>query len=485
MNLRKKIAQQFPLAVCGLLLLCAGCDPTDWICWAPDGEHAFVQGADNNTFLIDRTGKIVGTATDARAWLPDSRRVVAVHAVKPAGWDEYAKLIGPDRAAKTIKASTSFVEVIQTYHDDWAKFGDSPEYKKWENEVVGHTYNADWLTRAVALYLQRTKPEILAPILKASSLSVSNLIPDIYGLSTRDVLPANPAGERLLGRFADEIISVFPSPSGQAIAIAVGEPVRPVLYVISQSTNDSPMRVDDGVTEAAWSTDGQALVYAKTTVPYESLKDSMQLGTITSRRVCGTNGEVLAKFEDPKDLAGVILGQSDSFRSTGLACLPDGRVLFAAAPICLPALSSDEPSHLTLFAIQPGSMASLESVVRSADISRLPNRVDRFALSPDKKRVCIVDQQDKQQGRVSVVSLDTGELLAIQPRAVYTNADKYTQLIPAWRTTNEVTCLVPIGDPSGSTGRVEVVLANLNGQKTAISLTWSNALMKGLLVPSQ
>jgi hypothetical protein len=481
MNMGKLVSQRFFLAVSGLLVLCAGCDPTDWVCWAPDGEHAFVQGADNSTFLIDRTGKVLGTATDARAWLPDSRRVIAVHAVKPTSWDEYARLLGPDRVERTTKAAASMVEVIQAYHGDWAKFGDSPEYKKWENEVVGHTYNADWLTGAVTLYLQQTNPKILLPIFSASSISVTNFIPNIYELSARNVLPSDPPAERLLARFADDIISVFPSPSGQALAFAVGEPGRPALYVIPQSTNSSPVKVDEGVTEAGWSADGQDLVYAKTTVPYDLLQKSPQLGTITSRRVCGINGQVLAKFENPKDIAGIILGQSDSVRSTFVACLPDGRILFAAAPIRLPALSSDQPSHLTLFAIRLGPTPTLESIVRPADIARLPNRVDRFALSPDKKRASIVDQQ----GNVSVVSLDTGELLAIQGTTVYTNNDKYTQLIPTWRTTNEVTCLVPIGDPSGSTARVEVVLANLNGQKTVISLSWSNATMKGLLLPSE
>jgi hypothetical protein len=136
---------------------------------------------------------------------------------------------------------------------------------------------------------------------------------------------------------------------------------------------------------------------------------------------------------------------------------------------------------LTLFAIRPGPTPTLESIVRPADISHLPNRVDRFALSPDKTRASIVDGG----GNVSVVSLDTGELLPIQATTVYSNKDKFTQLIPAWRTTNEVTCLVPIGKSSGSTTRVEVVLANLNGQKTAISLSWSNAPMKGLLLPSE
>ena len=80
MNLGKWFSQRFLLVVSVLLVLCAGCDPTDWVCWAPDGEHAFVQGADNNTFLIDRTGKIIGNAPTRApgfptrgGWLPFTR----------------------------------------------------------------------------------------------------------------------------------------------------------------------------------------------------------------------------------------------------------------------------------------------------------------------------------------------------------------------------------------------------------------------------
>jgi hypothetical protein len=474
MNSRKLLSQRLLLAISGLLVLCAGCDPTDWVCWAPDGEHAFVQGADG-TWLIDRTGKILGNAADAKAWLPDSRRVIAVHQVKPTGWDEYARLLGPDRAAKTINAAASMVEVIQAYHGDWAKFGDSPEYKKWENEVVGHAFAADWLTGAVTLYLQQTNPKILAPIFSATTISVTNLIPDIYELSTRSVLPSDPPDERLLVRLPDEILSVSPSPNGQVLAFDVGEPDGPALYLIPQSTNSSAVMVDEGVIEAAWSTDGQDLAYAKTAVPFIS-KSDMQLGTITSRRVCGTNGQVLATFEKPKDLAGVILGQS----STHVACLPDGRILFAAAPIHLPAVTADLPGHLTLFAIRPGDTPTLESMVRPADIARLPDRVDRFSLGPDKKKVAIVDEH----GQVSIVTLDTGELLPIQTNTVYSDTGKYTQLIPNWRNATEVTCVIPAADHSSSRARAEVILANLNGQRTTISLSWSNATVKGLLLPN-
>ena len=77
----------------GFLLLAAGCDLHDFIHWAPDGQHAFVQGADG-TWLVDSSGAILGPATDARAWLPDSQHVIAVHAVKAKTWDEYAQLLG-------------------------------------------------------------------------------------------------------------------------------------------------------------------------------------------------------------------------------------------------------------------------------------------------------------------------------------------------------------------------------------------------------
>jgi hypothetical protein len=171
------------------------------------------------------------------------------------------------------------------------------------------------------------------------------------------------------------------------------------------------------------------------------------------------------------------LGQS----STHVACLPDGRILFAAAPIHLPAVTTDLPGHLTLFAIRPGDTPILESVVRPADIARLPDRVDRFSLSPDKKKVAIVDEH----GQMSVVTLETGELLPIQTNTVYSDTGKYTQLIPNWRTGTEVTCVMPAGDHSAGHARAEVILANLNGQRTTISLSWSNVMVKGFLLPNE
>ena len=476
MTASKLIPRQILATACGgMLLLCAGCDPKDWVCWAPDGQHAFVQGADG-TWLVDSSGAIRGKATDARAWLPDSRRVIAIRAVKPSNWDEYAQLLGPERTEKAIKAAAQLLEMIRNYQGDWSKFSESEPYKKWESAEIGKTYRGDWLLDSAAFYLKQTNPQALAPILKATPIQEEALVPNIYEILIRNVLPSDPLAEQLLVRFPDDIDWVSASPNGRVIAFAVAEPLHPALYVVQQDSSHRAMLVDEGVTEADWSTDGQNLAYAKTTVPYNLLQENMQLGTVTSRRVCGPDGQVLAAFEPAKDLAGVILGQN----STRVACLPDGRILFAAAPIRLPAVTTDAPSHLTLFALRPGATPTLESVVHPEDVSRLPGRVDRFSLSPDKTKVAILDER----GQMSIVFLDTGKLLPLQEATVYSDTGKYTQLIPTWRNANEVTCVVPVGDSSGSPARAEVVLANLNGQKTAISKSWPDTMIKKLLPPN-
>lgn len=464
-----------------LLLLCAGCDPKDWVCWAPDGQHALVRGADD-TWLVDGSGKILGKATDARAWLPDSRRVIAVRAVKPRNWDEYAQLLGPERVEKTMDSAAHLLGIIRDDHGDWSKFGESEPYKTWEKAETGKTYNGGWLILSVFFYLQQTNAQVIAPILEAmpkdkKAWVEENFIPRIHEIVFRDAVPSGTQAEQLLARFPDEIRWVGASPNGQVIAFAVEEPNRPALYVIPRSPDGHPVLVDEGVTEADWTPDGQNLVYAKTTVPYNLLAESMQLGTITSRRVCGSDGQVLAALEPAKDLAGVLLGQSSTTR---VACLPDGRILFAAAPIRLPAITANMPSHLTLYALRSAPTTTLESVVRPEDIPQLPDRVDRFSLSPDKKKVAMVNEQ----GHVSVVFLETGELRSLQETDVYPDSGKYTQLIPNWRNADEVTCVVPANDPAGDPARAEVVLANVNGQKHAISKAWPDTAVKGLLLPN-
>jgi hypothetical protein len=251
---------------------------------------------------------------------------------------------------------------------------------------------------------------------------------------------------------------------------------RPSLYVIPAAVGSATL-VDEGVTEADWTTDGQNLVYAKTTLPYELLSKGVQLGTITGRQVCETNGQLLAEFPPAKDLAGVLLNE----HGTRVACLPDGRILFAAAPVHLPAITADMPGLLTVFALPSGATQSVVSVVAPADFEHLPNRADRFVLSPDKKKVAI----PSNAGQVSILFLDSGKLVPLQADNVYTNTQDSDQLIPGWRSANEVALPVPAGNPAGTSNRVEVILANLGGGKKIISQSWTTNMAKQFLPASK
>ena len=455
----------------GILLLTAGCDLHEFIHWAPDGQHAFVQGADG-TWLVDSSGAILGPATDARAWLPDSHHVIVDRAVKPKNWDEYAQLLGTDNVDRVTEAADRLVKVIQDYHGAWSNFTDSVSYKKWDQAEAIHAS-----VLSVTFYLRQTNPQAIAPILEAMSADekakIDDLTPDIHEIVIRNVLPSEPPADQLLVRFPFGILWVAASPNGQVIAFAGDTPEHPSLYVIPRTPHAQTTLVDEGATEADWSIDGQNLVYAKFTVPYEFLSKSVQLGTITTHQVCGTNDQLLAEFPPAKDLAGVLL----SGNVTHVACLPDGRILFAAAPVHLPAITADMPGQLTLFALPAGATQSVASVVLPADIEHLPNRADRFALSPDKKKVAIPGNA----GEVSILFLDTGKLVPLQEANVYTNNQNSDQLIPSWRNANEIALAVPAGDPSGSSNRAEVVLMNLSGSKTAVSRSWRNTMTKDFL----
>jgi hypothetical protein len=458
----------------GLLLLTAGCDLHDYIHWAPDGQHAFVQGADG-AWLIDSSGAILGKATDARAWLPDSHHVIVDRAVKPKNWDEYAQLLGTDDVDRVTEAANYLVNILQNYHGEWSNFTASASYKTWEKaEEVRVT------VQSVTFYLRQTNPQAIAPVIEAMppdvKTNIDEFTPDIHEIVIRNVLPPAPPADQLLTRFPFGILWVAASPGGQVIAFAADTPGRPSLYVMPRIPNARPILVDEGVAEADWSTDGQNLVYAKITVPTELLSQSAQLGTITCRPVCGTNDQLLTEFPTAKDLAGVLVGG----KITRVACLPDGRILFAAASVHLPAITADMPGQLTLFALPAGATQSVISVVLPADIDRLPNRADRFVLSPDKKKVAIPGNA----GQVSILFLDTGKLVPLQEANVYTNTQNSDQLIPSWRNANEIALAVPVGDPAGSSNRVEAVLANLGGGKSLISRSWTTNMAKDFLPPT-
>jgi hypothetical protein len=231
------------------------------------------------------------------------------------------------------------------------------------------------------------------------------------------------------------------------------------------------------VAQAAWTPEGTTLVYQKTTVPFATLETQAQLGTLTWRAVRGASGAILAPLPDAEDLAGILFAHEHN----RVACLPDGRVLFVSCELSLPAVETAR--ELTLFALRPGATRTIERVFADAARSRLPDRIDRFVVSPDGLHVALPGAA----GEACVLSLTTGDVTPIQSAAVanYKDSAKYenSATVPAltWRNATELCHLVPPGDAAGSARRAEVVLHPLGGAPRAISRGWSDAMTNGFL----
>jgi len=480
---------------CAFALLLAACnDPEEYILWSPDGEQGLVRH-DEKTVVVNATGAIIAEPfkgpsaqglIQAQAWMPDSRRVLALHAVKARSWDEYAPLLGPERAPAVIRAANELLTMIRAYQGDWSKFGDGdPKVEEWAKHLdfaaqystgqSSFTVGPSQFTMPI-VYLRDRYAQDVTPLLEAGQMPNDESDPEVFRLVIRNVLPSDASSEQALVQTADAITWVSPSADGRTVAFVCNEPVRPVLYVVAVNAESDPVRVDAGVVQAAWSPDGQTLFYQKTTVPFATLEEQAQLGTLTRRRVCDASGAILATPPDSEDLAGILFSNGPNH----VACLPDGRVLFAGCAMSLPA--TETAREVTLFALRLGAPVTIERVVAPAAQAKLPSRVDRFSVSPDGRFVALPGEN----GAVAVLSLETGDVTPLQgPIANYKETDKYENSFgvpaPTWRKADELCYVVGAGDVLTGPRRAEVVLRPIGGTPRVISQSWPDALTDAFL----
>ncbi len=484
------------LAVSLLPLLLAGCrDPEAVVLWSPDGQLGIVLDGQKNA-VVDGNGAITGqlgtpeegpATWRAEAWMPDSRRVLAVRSVPAKNWEEYAPLLGEERAQAALRSVETMLNYVREYHGDWEKFGnDDPRMDDWSKRLG---FAANYTLRSsdmlfvppgvgitFSLLLERHAAEV-TPLLQTEMIKeVRSRGIQIAELVLRDAASAGAAGERVLLRSADSIAWAEPSPDGRMVAYVAMEPVRPVLYLLALEGGGPPVRLDEGIAQAAWTPDGRTLVYQKTGVPFATVADQAQLGTLTRRQVRDEGGAILAEMPTSEDLAGLLFSKVHH----RVACLPDGRILFASAEFSLPAI--ENAKRLTLFTLQLGETRVIKRIVRDGESGNLPDRFDRFAVSPDGRRVALPGAD----GEMAIIDVETGGMTRLQEAvARYREEAKYENQAeppaPTWRGPNELCYLIAPGDPVGSPRRAEVVLQTLGGGRKVISKTWSDELTKGFL----
>jgi len=474
-------------AAFGLAVLLAGCDPQDVVRWSPDGAHAIVCGSDG-IYLVDGTGKIVGSAPDAWAWMPDSRHVIAVRQVEARNWAQVASLLGEERTQAVARAGGELAALLRGYHGDWDKFFSAPDVERWIDSLkkIGPGYTDSPLEswNLPFVYLHENDAESLAPFLATISKeeekkqALAILRPRVFELLVKSAFPEKPPSERVLLRTVDSIETVCPSPNGKEIAVVVEEPVRPGLYVIPTDGGDR-VPVDSGASEANWTPDGQWLTYAKTTLSYDTLSNQMLLGTITRCKVCDREGRLLSKTENPQDLAGVLFSKGKN----SVACLPDGRILFSGTELGFPT-PRNGAGKFKLFTVRPGPMPKIEQVVADEEAQRLPDRIDFFSLSPDGRHVAIPGGD----GEVAIVSIESGKVQKIQGKIEMPDKnhranqkENLDSVVPSWRSATEFSYVRP-GKSGAVPKRAEVVLRSLDGASRVISATWTDAMTDSFLV---
>ncbi len=496
MNIRTKLnrwlARKLPVAALGAFtLLFAGCGPEEWIVWAPDGAHAI-----GNDGIIDSAGNMLGDAIGEHeslaAWLPDSRRVLVVRSVKAESWGEYAELLGAERLAVVAQAGGEMARSIAEYRGDLAEFDGSPEFKIWKENLDARGVEFE----TVVQWLNASRPGALGPLMEAyakkeaataqkengggdagkpapTAASIREEIgaPRIRELHVRSAIASGASADRLLLRSVDDLGLPAVSPTGRAVAFVRDEGGDLRLYAMALEAGAQPVLVAIGAEFAAWSPDGQELAYSKSNIPrrIQKEKDGLSLGSIARRRVCTPDGAIIAEAEAGEDVAGLILPEYPA----RVAWLPDGRILFAGAKFTLPATTQNLPNALTLFALRLQPAPVVEQLISDTVPSRLTERVNFFTVSPDGKKVAVLGKS----GAVSVLALDTGKLSTLQdssPQFAKDGRDD-SMLVPAWRSADELTFLVPAGDRAGSPERAEVVVASLRGGRRAISKSWADS----------
>jgi hypothetical protein len=329
----KRSSRQSLSAVAVLLaVVLVGCDPEDVVRWAPDGKHALVRGTDT-VHLIDDSGAVLGKAPGARAWMPDSRRVLIVRRVKPRDWDEYAGLLGPERVQAVKAAAEELRLLIREFKGALSEFGDSDPVKEWglRHAILADSYNGDdWgetnpIGPVMALfYLMEKHGTEVAPLraMLDGANESSAYQPMISELVIRSIIPGEDQ-EQLLVRSADDIIWCRPAPGGDAVVYVIREPLRPALRIV-RVEGGAPIQIDEGAIQASWTPDGNWLVYMKTTAPFARFNDELVLGTLTRRRVYSDERRLMEKLDDAEDLAGVLLGKGTGFAPhvcrTGASC---------------------------------------------------------------------------------------------------------------------------------------------------------------------
>jgi len=447
-----------------MIALAAGCGPTIFIVWSPDGTRAVVLG-DDGLHLCDLNGKLTGSLApkaECVAWLPDGKRIVVATEDVLRAWDEISKAFPKEAAAAAGNMDAVRSELLAA-GGDWKKFTEA---------VSGTLHLSDGQLAMTLIDLRdHEKAALEAKLnddmrknLESELVSVDNV--EVY-LVGDGVLNAGP---ELLSQLRDSgsgVDDLRVSSMGTAVTVTVdAKDEPPKLLVLATDGSGRSCDLGRAAGFPDWSPDGRTVVFER---PYDWHKDNTGgalLGMVTRSQVIDDHGALLDTDHLPKadDLAGMLFDPAGRVRVA-----KDGRISFVTTEITLPTTMQDVAPQKTIFLYDPQRPATLVRVIPRGAEQTLGDAAQYFELSPDARYISI----PFGDGRVSVLDTTATDNVAI---IVQEKPDEQ-QTIPTWRTATELTFVRPTADGKGH----EIVRYSMTDKSvTVLSAGWPQSVLGAL-----
>jgi hypothetical protein len=350
------------------------------VMWSPDGRHAAVIGA-GGLRLTNETGSLsplLVPGVSKAAWFADSKQLVLVVRRELTGFSSLSAALGPERTKELGEVAEIVWQQLQAPAGP-LDAGD----RIFVLTGLGATFaDTDDVETAIGWYLLEHHRDAIRqklgeeadldelPPITVNSLVVARLIDDRLELG------------RPLYSDIDRFMEIRPAPAGQAVAFVTATDVGIegtilTTRVVGTDGAETALIVDTETgSHFDWGSDGRSLWYFQALDERDLGKESW--GVLTERKVLDADGEI-ELAESGSSRVRVPFSRESRVRS-----LADGRVMFNAPELRLPAVLAGEPTpdHEQLFAFDR-KRSTLTALVPTEHLADLPPSLAVFEPGPD------------------------------------------------------------------------------------------------------
>lgn len=462
------------MVTCALILV-GGCVP-DRYEWSPDGKWMTVV-SDDGLRIADSDGNLLPIFIEKvgmARWFSDSKRVLAAREIDVPTWDQLAPYLTAEQEQSITAEAQRVREAVLAY--DWS----GPKVPQWDDFSKSYQQQEEAAGRdlttfsdfgvAIAMYLRDGSDPVLRQKIPAARWAeLSGLSQSVHAVEVYDIdaTGATKESELMSSVFGPTDLRV--SPTGKAATVVLGRNKTCELWVAEIDGNQAPKKVAEGVAwYPDWTADGKEVVFIHANDNVRDPNDGTWLGSVSRVQVVGDDGQLLKTPGATVDMAGLASGLYARVR-----CLKDGRIVFSAADMNLPAAPNDL-TRTELFALEPGKQATVTRLLPRQTVEGMGDAGQYFEISPDGQHASIPDHT----GKVSVVDLATGAVTWPQNRVfAANNGDLKLPSVPQWRSADELTFVV-----CGDDRKAHVMLWSLSKNSgTVLSDGWPDKILAGLV----